>query len=375
MEKYVMVVVAALILVSCNRSAREVESRTDYDSLRYAQGFSIRHDGEATWVTVNYPYQGAANGYQYLLVQKGTTPPAHAADVQVVEVPIERIVCTSTTHLPHLDYLGVPESLVGFPSTDYVSSTTLRKRIDAGDVKELGIDKGMNLELLFTLKPNLVMGYTMSADLGQLKKIQDLNIPVVINAEYLEKTPLGRAEWIKFTALFFNKEKEADSVFKSIENEYLKTKSMATNVGNRPTVLSGIVYGDAWFMPGGKNYAAQLLADAGANYLWSDDTSNGFLELSFESVFQKAKEADYWIGVGSFNSLNELKAAENRYSLFKPFEDKTVYTYNARLGAKGGNEFLELGYLRPDLILNDLVKITHPDLLPDYQLYFHKKLE
>ena len=175
-------------------------------------------------------------------------------------------------------------------------------------------------------------------------------------------------------ALFFNKEKLADSVFQEIEKEYTATQQLTKNVTTKPSVLSGILYGDAWFLPGGKNYAAKLLEDAGCYYLWAQDSTNGFLQLSFESVYAKAKEADLWIGVGSFASLNELKVAEKRYELFKPFQNSKVYSYNARIGAKGGSEFLELGYLRPDLILKDLVKIAYPDLLPDYQLFFHKPL-
>lgn len=375
MKRMLTFVVLAFLLWDCQPTQKEQTAPASNHEIRYAEGFRVRKDGTSTWITVNYPYQNATAGYEYLLVPKGTQAPAHASDVQVIETPIERIVCTSTTHLPHLDYLGLSEKLVGFPTTDYVCSEKIRSRIDKGEVIDLGIDKGMDIERLYALHPDLVMGYTMSADLGQLKKIQELNVPVVINAEYLEKSPLGRAEWIRFTALFFNKEKEADSIFRQIENEYLDTKKSAQGLANPPTVLSGIVYGDAWFMPGGKNYAAQLLADAGYTYLWADDSSHGFLELSFESVYQKAKEADYWIGVGSFNSLAEMSAAEQRYSLFKPYKEKKVYTYNARLGAKGGNEFLELGYLRPDLILKDLVKTAHPEILPEYELYFHKKLE
>lgn len=374
MVRILSLMMPAVLLWNCQ--SRQKEATGPYTSeTQYAEGFSIRKENEAVWVTVNYPYQGATSGYEYLLVPKGGEVPPHSSHVQVIETPIDRIVCTSTTHLPHLDYLGLSDKLVGFPTTDYVCSEKIRRHIDAGKVQELGIDKGMNIELLYSLHPDLVMGYTMSADLGQLKKIQELKIPVVINAEYLEKTPLGRAEWIKFTALFFDRAKEADSVFRQIEADYLATKMLTERLSTRPTVLSGIVYGDAWFMPGGKNYAAQLLSDAGCSYLWANDGSHGYLELSFESVYQKAKDADYWIGVGSFNSLAEMSAAEHRYGLFKPHQQKSVYTYNARMGAKGGNEFLELGYLRPDLILKDLVKISHPDLLADHQLYFHKRLE
>jgi iron complex transport system substrate-binding protein len=289
-------------------------------------------------------------------------------------VPLESIVCTSTTHIPHLDYLGVSDKLVGFPSTDYVTSEITRKRIDGGFVKELGVDQGMNVELLYSLKPSMVMGYTMTADLGQLKKIQEMGIPVVINNEYMERDPLGRAEWIKFTSLFFGKEDAADSVFNIIEQEYRNTQALLAGVQQRPSVLYGTVYGDAWFMPGGRNYAATILQHAGTNYLWASDSTTGWLEISFEAVYAKAKNADLWI-VGSFDTFDELKAADKRYAMFKPFETKQVYNYNARKGSKGGNDFLELGYMRPDLILKDLVKIGHPDLLPEHQLYFHKKLE
>jgi iron complex transport system substrate-binding protein len=108
--------------------------------------------------------------------------------------------------------------------------------------------------------------------------------------------------------------------------------------------------------------------------LWASDSTSGFLQLSVESVYARAKEADLWIGVGSFKKLEEIKATEERYALFKPFKEQQVYSYDARKGAKGGSEFLELGYLRPDLILKDLVKIAHPELMPSYDLFFHKKL-
>ncbi len=363
----------ASLLISCSTSPDKKQNQQN-DNIKYATGFKVSIVGNAKLVEIIQPYQNATLGYHYLLVPKGEPVPANPTNATIIFTPIDNIVCTSTTHIPLLDYINETDKLVGFPTTDYISSTKMRERIDAGFVKELGIDKGMNVELVFSLKPSVVMGYTMTKDLGQLKKIQEAGIPVIINAEYLEKHPLGRAEWIKFMALFFNKEKLADSVFREIEKEYNATQQLTKTVTTKPTVLSGILYGDAWFLPGGKNYAAKLLEDAGCSYLWAQDSTNGFLQLSFESVYAKAKDADLWIGVGSFATLEELKAAEKRYELFKPLQNNKVYSYNARTGAKGGSEFLELGYLRPDLILKDLVKIAYPDLLPDYQLYFHKIL-
>ncbi len=373
---FILCILFCFLLLNCQtKEARDAASQRSSPTIKYAEGFTVTSDGKTKWVEVNYPYQGAKSGYQYLLVQKGDSIPPHDANIQIIITPLESIVCTSTTHIPMLDYLGETNKLIGFPTTDYISSPKMRKRIDEGNVIDLGIDKGMNLEKLFTLQPSIVMGYAMSGDLGQLKKVQEMGVPVVINAEYLEKHPLGRAEWIKFVALFFNKEKEADSVFQLIETEYLKTVAFAQKSFEKPTVMSGIVYGDAWFMPGGQNYAAKLLKDAGCTYLWANDPSHGFLELSFESVYSKAKEADFWIGVGSFLSINEITEAEERYYNFRPVQRKQVYTYNVRIGAKGGSEFLELGYARPDIILKDLVKISHPNLLPSYELYFYKRLE
>jgi len=373
----ITVVISIILLCACEKRQPSAANKQDTPSVRlqYATGFSITYQGANKLVEVKSPFQGATSGYKYLLVPSTDPVPEHAADIRVIKVPLTSIVCTSTSHLPLLDYLGESEKLTGFPSTDYVSSEKIRKRIDAGLVKDLGVDKVMNLELLSMLKPDMVMGYTMSSDYGQFKKIEELHIPVVINAEYLEKHPLGRAEWIKFMALFFNKEKEADSVFQMIAKSYMETKASADTTKVKPTVLSGIVYGDAWFLPGGQNYAAKILADAGCHYLWESNTSHGFLELDFESVYEKAHGADLWIGVGSVASLSDLEKSDHRYARFKPYQTKRVYTYDARRGTKGGSVFLELGYLRPDLILKDLVKIAHPSLLPQHELYFHKELE
>jgi iron complex transport system substrate-binding protein len=374
-----IIILAAAIVAGCSTEKR-TEALIPRDSaddltLIYAEGFRITKVGKSKLVEVLYPFQGATSGYKYLLVPREEPVPQHDPSTRVVRTPVESIVCTSTTHIPLLDYLGETEKLVGFPTTDYISSEKMRQRIDEGKIQELGIDKGLNIELLAILKPDLVMGYTMSSDYGQFKKIEEMNIPVVINAEYLEKHPLGRAEWIKFMSLFFNKEAEADSVFREIERNYIETAKLALVATTRPKIMSGIVYGDTWYLPGGQNYASRILKDAGAEYLWASDSSHGYLELTFESVYAKANDADKWIGVGTYKTLNEIKAADERYTRFKPFKTKEVYTYDGRKGAKGGSEFLELGYLRPDIILKDLLKIAHPEMLPHYELYFHKKLE
>lgn len=377
--RLVYLLMIVLVLFSCKRK-QVVEqpspiSGNTLTNIKYARGFSVTYLENGKLVEVTKPYPNAKSTLRYLLVEKGDAIPSHDPDTRVIMVPITRMVCTSTSHIPLLDYLNETNALIGFPTTDYISSEKMRARIDVGLVSELGVDKSMNVERLAVLKPELVMGYTISGDVGQFKKMEELNIHVVVNAEYLEEHPLGRAEWIKFMALFFNKEDLADSVFSEIEKSYQQTKDLVAGVTAQPTVMSGVVYGDTWFLPGGKNYAAQLLKDAGCTYLWEDNPSTGFLELSFESVYEKAHDADLWVGVASFMDLQSIENADKRYAQFNSFKKGDVFTYDARKGAKGGSEFLELGYLRPDLILKDLVKIAHPDLLPDHTLYFHRQLK
>ncbi|MBZ0246688.1 MAG: ABC transporter substrate-binding protein [Cyclobacteriaceae bacterium] len=369
-----VIILILLLSFACVKRKEGKEDLPVVQSTEFAKGFTVKKLGVSTEVTLLEPYPNSTKSIKYLLVPKTEKIPTHAADVTVIRTPIESIVCTSTSHIALLDHLNALDLLVGFPSTDLISSVKARQRIDSGYVTDLGIDNAMNIESLVGLQPDLVMGYSIAGDMSKLDKIKSFGIPVVINAEYLENHPLGRAEWIKYMALFLGKEREADSIFTAIKNEYLNYQRIVENVKTKPTVISGILYGDTWFLPGGQNYGAKIFKDAGYHYLWDDDTSNGFLKLSFETVLSRGKEADYWIGVGNFKSRAEMKSSEGRYSLFQAFQISSIYTYDARVGVTGGSEYLELGYSRPDIILKDLIKIAHPELLPGYELYFHKKL-
>ena len=362
------------LLLSCKDQKSSHESISNSSTLRYAKGFWVENHPDYKDVFVRQSADSTGNVIHYRLIRNGSVPSSIENDIITIPVPVSSIVCTSTTHIPLLDYLGESEKLIGFPNTHYISSATMRKRVDAGLVKELGVEDNLNMEVLLTLQPSIVMSYTISNDLGALKKVKELGIPVVINAEFLELHPLGRAEWIKFMALFLGKEDKADSVFNWVEHEYLAHQKQASELENRPTVLTGIPYGGVWFLPGGKNYGATFFKDAGCTYIWEDDLSNGFLKLSLETVFEKALHADYWIGVGSFESYSDLKSLDDRFTKFSAFQNQKIYNYGKRVGPTGGNEYLELGYLRPDLILNDLIQITHPEKFPSPDLFFYQAL-
>jgi len=376
-SSFFSLLLAGFILFSCqsNSSKKDSEEGAKDNYVRYATKFKVQFKEGYKIVEVPLPWKDATAGKQYLLLEDGVEKPAGYDNATVVRIPLKTIACTSTSHIPALEMIGEQDKITGFAQTDFVCSEAVRKRIDNGEIKELGSQNGLNIENLIQLNPEVLMAFSMGNENGTLKQAENSGIPVVINADYLEESPLARAEWIKFMALFFNKEKEADSVFMAIETEYLRLQSLASKIEVKPTVYCGIVYGDIWYTPGGKSWASIFLADAGADYVWKDTDTKGSLELSFEAVYEKAAKADLWIGVANFNSLEEIKLSDERYTYFEAYKKTNVYTYSGRLGAKGGNDYLETGYLRPDLVLSDLIKVIHPELLTDYQLYFYKQLK
>lgn len=374
-----------IFLTICCNSPRQEETTSQSSSadtvfhkteVEYARQFKISYGNGYKLVEVLQPYPGAEGGFRYLLLPKGQEIPEDAPKADaVVRIPVQEMVSISTTHIPALDMLGATEVLTGFPTTDFISSPGMRKRINAGKVRDLGASNGLNIESLMELSPDMVMAYGMGPQDKSLRSLERTGIPVVLNADYMEHNPLGRAEWIKFTAAFLNKEKQADSVFNYIKTQYDSLASLTAKIAEKPSIFSGVVYNGTWFMPGGKSWSARFFKDAGGNYLWSDNDESGSLQLSFEAVFDQALHADYWIGAANFPSLEALQESDSRYSQFEAWQKGQVYTYTASIGETGGNEYLELGYSRPDIVLADLIHILHPNLLQGYEPYFYEKLD
>ena len=339
--------------------------------LKYAKGFTITDLGIYKALEVKTPWPNAESSFKYMLANYGDDRQAD----NNISLPIKKIVVTSTTHLPALELLGVEQTLVGFPGTQYISSKKIRSRIDNGDIRELGKNEGINTEVLLELNPDLVVGFGIDGNNKSLDLIERAGIPVIYNGDWVETSPLAKAEWIKFFGVLYNKEKEADSIFNTIEKEYLNAKKIAKNVKNKPTVLSGAMHNDIWYLPNGTSTEAQLLRDANTSYLWNDSKGTGSLQLNFESVFMKAQNADIWLSPSNYSSLEKLKNASAHNAEFKAFKDKNIYSFNNTTGDTGGVLYFELGMSRPDLVLKDLIKICHPELLPDYNLYFFERLE
>ena len=344
--------------------------------VSYAQGFSISQGNGFKILEVLQAYPGKHDPFRYLVVEEEGKEPDQGDFDAVITLPVEGIVLTSTTQVPHLDFLGISEKMIGFPNTDLISSATMRKLIDAGNVTDLGRGPVANVEMIVDLDPDLVMFSTLGENLEPYAIVKKAGIPFILNGEYTEQNPLGRAEWIKFTGALTGNYQEAVAVFEEIEEEYLSLKKQAAAIAKeqQPVVISGIMYKDIWYAPAAENWGALFLNDAGADYVFKQQAGTGSLQLNYEYVLEKALEADVWIGAADFENLEAMRKADHRYANFKAFELGEVYTYTHKKGPTGGFEYFELGYMRPDVILKDLIKIFHPEQLPDYEPYFYEKL-
>lgn len=371
-----------LCIYSCKQPKKETISSTFLTlptNIDYAQGFTIEKTSpDVTIIRVSSPWPESEESFTYALVpkEKLSTITLNSDEYNaIIGVPVQNIVVTSTTHIPALEALGEADKLIGFPDTKYISSPMTRKRINEGLVQELGNNESLNSEMVIALNPEVVVGFSINHENKAYETIQRSNIPVVYNGDWTEETPLGKAEWIKFFAPFFQKEKEADSIFNSIKDNYNNAKALAEKAKNRPKVLSGALYKDIWYLPGGKSWASTFIEDANAEYLWNSNSSTGSLSLSLESVIEHGHDADFWISPSQFGSYSELREANRHYTQFSAFRNKNVYTYANSKGETGGLLYFELAPNRPDLVLKDLIHIFHPELLPNYAPTFFKPLD
>ena len=373
---YALILFLSLSVTTCDQPKKEVIPNNTYDesktSIKYAKGFDIQTYKGYTKLIIKSPYPDAKQYQEFILV---SDKKFDFDGSNKIYVPVKKLVATSTTHIPMIEILDETNSLIGFPTTDYISSQKTLKRVKNGMVKDLGNEQDFNTEVLISIQPEVMVAFSMGKSGKLYQNIEKNGIPVIFNGDWLEDSPLGRAEWIKFFGALFDKNREADSIFKAIELEYLEAKKIALQAKNKPTIMSGVLYKDKWNLPAGESFTAQLYKDANTNYLWKTSEGQGSLILSFESVFEKAKQADYWIGSGYYTTLDELEAANMHYQEFKTFKTRQIYSFSKRRSDNGGVEYFEFGPLKPHVVLKDLIKVVHPELLPEYEPYFLQKLD
>lgn len=343
---------------------------------RSAERFRVSYHGHYKVVEVDPPgREGMVE--RYLLLACGAPRPAGYDDALLFEVPARTAVTTSVTELPAFAVLGLVDRLVGHSTLDYVYTPAVRARIAAGAVAEVGRGGALDLERIVAVAPSVVFADTLgSPELdpsGQLRVLRDAGVPVALVPSYLEPSVLGRAEWVLFVALFFDREAAAATWFEEVSARYRTLAERGRAAPSRPLAITGGPAGDVWHVAGGRSHAAALLADAGFGSPWADDRSTGSVALSFEAAYAEATRADWWIHPSGWRSRADIGAADPRLRTLPAVVSGRVAIHDARVNGLA-NDYWELAVVRPDLVLADLLWLAHPALVPDHRLVFHRVL-
>lgn len=345
-------------------------------AVTHAEGFGLTYFDHYKVLEVHTPWPGADASEIYLLAPCGAPRPAGYPDARMIEVPIRSLVALSTTYLPHLEALEQTSLLVGVDNDWTIYSEAMRRRIEDGQVAVVGGGPRLDLERVLQLDPDLIMAYSLgSPDQDAHPALRAAHQSVLLNAEFLEPQPLGRAEWIKVTAALVNQEAAANAYFDAVVAAYAELQALARTRAARPSVLVNTPWEGVWYASGGASFQATFLRDAGADYLWADNDSRSALFLDFETVFAQGRDADYWLNVGQFKARAEMLASDARFAEFKAFRTGRVYNNDRRVSPRGANDSWESAVIRPHDVLADLIAIFHPDLLPEHEFVYYRRLD
>ena len=366
----------AVLLSSCGGRQTASADGGDTVPFRYAQLLQlVRHDGY-TVATIRHPWRQDAVLHRYVLVPPAAPVPEGFPEGTVIRTPLRRSVVFTTVHCSLLSMLHREASVAGVADLKYIKAPYVQEGVAAGRIVDCGDGMSPVIEKIIDLHPDalLLSPFENSGGYGQLEEI---DIPIVECAEYMEPSPLGRAEWVRFYGLLYGCEHEADSLFALVDSNYhalrhtVMSESRHPNTAPKTSVLVDKVTGSVWYVPGGRSTIGQMLSDAGARYPWASDDRSGSIALPFETVLERAGDCDVWLLRYSGQqplTRQQLLSEHRGYNQFRSFREGRVYGCNVEQSM-----FYEDSPFRPDLLLSDFIKILHPDI-PDLPAlrYYHK---
>jgi iron complex transport system substrate-binding protein len=346
--------------------------------IKYAKRFSIARDKDLTYIYLfgnkdNYDITAT-----YLIYKNDADVKNVSNSITLIKSPCKKIAALSSIYVNMLCELGLIDKVAAIDNVDYVNNKEILERCATKKIIELSRGIELDLEQTIALDPDIIFTFGMGDPKKEVNpKLLQTKIPVAISLDHKEETPLARAEWIKFFAAFVDKKEMADSIFNVVEKNYNELKAICAKTKERPTVFNDIKYSDSWYMPGGKSYVAQLLHDAGTNYLWKEDENYGSIPLSFEQVYAKAKEAEFWLNVSTLKTKKDLLSFDSRYAEFTAFKKGNVFNNTKYTNAHGYSTYWETGMIYPDRILSDLILIFHPELKTQIknEMYYYEQLK
>jgi len=375
MQKYIHFILI-IIINSCSHQQKEsithTNSQTDTLKTEFAKGFKIVDRQDYTEIQIFDPWQGAKGKvFSYKL----NNDSLKAKSLHQFYKSASRFVCMSTTHVALLTALDCRKSITAISGAKFVYDSVLSVMIKNGEIADAGYDQQLDLEKMFVLKPNAIFAFGINEKGNSwLQKAENLGIPVVWVADYLESHPLGKLEWIKVFGEFCNKREFANQYFDSVKQNYNVLK-MKVNKQSNKMIISSLPYMGVWYISGKKSYLVQMIHDAGASYIGDNLDSHESIALNIEQVFVKGREADVWINTDMAKTRKEMLQTDERLQYFKAFISRNIYSNIKRMSKEGGNDYWESGITNPDKILNDFIEILSNDTTDiDKRLHFYKKI-
>lgn len=374
---YTLLLSAIMLLTSCGK--KKVSDMTDFNEMlykpEYASGFDIKgaKDRQSVIITVQNPWQGADSITTQLFIARNGESAPRGFTGQVLEGDAKRIVAMSSTHIAMLDAIGETGRIVGVSGMNFITNPGILAR--RGNIGDVGYDSNINYELLMSLSPDLVLLYGVNGANQIEGKLEELDIPYMYIGDYVEESPLGKAEWLVAIAETTGNREKGKAVFSEIPKRYNALKEKVAGAAlDAPSVMLNTPYGDSWFMPSTGSYIVRLISDAGGDYIYKKNTGNKSLPVDLEEAYLLTSQADMWLNVGTAGTLDDIRAACPKFTDTRCFRNGKVYNNNLRSTEGGGNDFFESSIVNPDLVLRDLIKIFHPELI-DENFTYYKRLK
>lgn len=345
---------------------------------RYARGFTLLRYGDrgSAVLEIKNPWQQAEGVTLRVFLSRDGESAPEGFTGEVVPVPIRRAVCMSSTYVAFLDAVGCDTVIRGVSGGKFIYNKKIRERLARNEIADVGYDSGLNHELLFGLRPDVVFIYGISGENSAVTdKMRELGIRVVYVGEYVENSPLGRAEWVVPMAQFVDRRERAETLFDSIGRDYNRIRELASAEIPRPRVMLNAPWRDSWFVPGDRSYIVQLIRDAGGEYACAGVDSDQSRPISIENAYLAVASSDFWLNPGSARSLAELRTINSRFAEIPAVLRRRVYSNNARRTPDGGSDFWESGVVKPHVILKDMMTILHPGLFPEHRFYYFEPLK
>ena len=365
--------VTVLLLSACGGKSSTASGSEQGDTipLHYSSNLSLIDYEDCIVAQLRNPWDTAKILHTYVLVDKNQPLPQELPQGTLVRTPLSKAVIYSSVHCSLLKDFGALNSIGGVCDLKYIKLPEIEEGCRNGTIADVGDGMNPNIEKIIDLHPDAIL-LSPFENSGGYGRVEKLNVPIIECADYMETSSLGRAEWMRFYGLLFGKKAEADAMFASVERSYKDLQELVKPISFAPSVMCDLKTSSTWYTPGGNSTIAKLYSDAGANYIFREDTHSGSLPYPFEVIFEKGQQTDFWLiryNQPIDKTYKELEKEFAPYAGFRAFKERNIYGCNTNRVP-----FYEETPFHPDWLLKDLIKIFHPSLLEGYELRYYKKL-